>query len=228
MKDFWRNDYDRICQENADRLDGVSVKNRIALIRMFQYVAAFPVSLFQLEVVKKDLIGLALEADMERISLEEKLGVPEEEFCKGLIEEGKTSRSVEKLLLIVRDAILALFIFYTFDFVFNGFSNQTGLEIDVVFFAVFCVIGRELLRAIALRRSGYQDSKKKSRIVFLCYAIIVLFYIGFGWIRVGMNEIVFFPGHGWLIFVILLAAETGAWFINCRYWNRCSAQYDWK
>lgn len=66
MKDFWRNDYDRICQENADRLDGVSVKNRIALIRMFQYVAAFPVSLFQLEVVKKDLIGLASEADMEK------------------------------------------------------------------------------------------------------------------------------------------------------------------
>ena len=56
--------------------------------------------------------------------------------------------------------------------------------------------GRELLRAIALRRSGYQDSKKKSRIVFLCYAIIVLFYNGFGWIRIGMNEIVFFPGHG--------------------------------
>ena len=114
MKDFWRNDYDRICQENADRLDGVSEKNRVALIRMFQYVAAFPVSLF----------------------------------------------------------------------------------------------------------------KKKSRIVFLCYAIIVLFYVG--WISIGMKGIVFFPGHGWLIFVILLAAETGAWFINCRYWNRCSAQYDWK
>ena len=105
MKDFWRNDYDRICWENEKRLDGVSGKNRVALIRMFWYVAAFPVSLFQLEVVKKDLIGLASEADMEKISLEEKLGVSEEEFCKALIEEGKTSRSVEKLLLIVRDAI---------------------------------------------------------------------------------------------------------------------------
>ena len=129
-------------------------------------------------------------------------------------------------MLIARDAILALFIFYTFDFVFNGFSNQTGLEIDVVFFAVFCEIGREVLRAIALRRSGYQDSKKKSRIVFLCYAIIVLFYVG--WISIGMKGIAFFPGHGWLIFVILLAAVAGIWFINCRYWNRCSAQYDWK
>ena len=189
MKDFWRNDYDRICWENEKRLDGVSVKNRVALIRMFWYVAAFPVSLFQLEVVKKDLIGLASEADMEKISLEEKLGVSEEEFCKTLIEEGKTSRSVEKLLLIARDAILALFIFYTFDFVFNGFSNQTGLEIDVV-------------------------------------SIIVLFYVG--WISIGMKGIAFFPGHGWLIFVILLAAVAGIWFINCRYWNRCSAQYDWK
>ena len=226
MKDFWRNDYDRICWENEKRLDGVSGKNRVALIRMFWYVAAFPVSLFQLEVVKKDLIGLASDADMEKISLEEKLGVPEEEFCKALIEEGKTSRSVEKLLLIARDAILALFIFYTFDFVFNGFSNQTGLEIDVVFFAVFCEIGREVLRAVARRRSGYQDSKKKSRIVFLCYAIIVLFYVG--WISIGMKGIAFFPGHGWLIFVILLAAAAGIWFINCRYWNRCSTQYDWK
>ena len=154
MKDFWRNDYDRICWENEKRLDGVSGKNRVALIRMFQYVAAFPVSLFQLEVVKKDLIGLASEADMEKISLEEKLGVPEEEFCKALIEEGKTSRSVEKLLLIARDAILALFIFYTFDFVFNGFSNQTGLEIDVVFFAVFCefMVDNKMALLVLLRK----------------------------------------------------------------------------
>ena len=35
MKDFWRNDYDRICWENEKRLDGVSGKNRVALIRMF-------------------------------------------------------------------------------------------------------------------------------------------------------------------------------------------------
>lgn len=226
MKDFWRNDYDRICQENADRLDGVSEKNRVALIRMFQYVAAFPVSLFQLEVIKKDLIGLASEADMEKISLEEKLGVPEEEFCKGLIEEEKTSRGVERLLLTARSVILSLLILYIIDLVVGGFSNQIGLGIDVVFLAVAFNIGSEILRVVVFRRSGYQNSRKKSRIVFICYAIIVLFYSV--WVSIRTKEIVFFPGHGWLIFVILLAAVAGIWFINCRYWNRCSAQYDWK
>ena len=50
-------------------------------------------------------------------------------------------------------------------------------------FGEMIMIGRELLRAIARRRADIRIRKRKAGLFSLCYAIIVLFYVG--WISIG-------------------------------------------
>ena len=46
-----------------------SDQNRNEVTRMIQYLSSSHLSLFQIEVIQKDLIGIALEADRDRKSV---------------------------------------------------------------------------------------------------------------------------------------------------------------
>lgn len=80
------NNYQKLRQENIDNSLELSDANYAMLDRMIQYISAHNISLFELEVVKKDLIGLAAQAEKNQGSLEDMLGVPEREFCNTLME----------------------------------------------------------------------------------------------------------------------------------------------
>lgn len=225
MKDFWRNDYNRIYHENESGMMKISDDNCRSIIRMCQYISAFPVSKFQLEVIRKDLIGLAMEADMDKMSLEEKLGVSEEEFSRELIKEAERPDCWEKVLYRIRNFILGLTILYTLSFAFARFDNSHGLPVPNIITAFIIVIGIEIARDLILRKGGYHSSVKKTVITRVLYGILaVSFYGG----REIAENIVLFAGYGWLIFVLLVAASVVFCVINHRYWNQCSARYDWK
>lgn len=63
---LFRNNYKKLVQENQYGLAEISGKSFKMLNSMMDYLGTFDVSLFELEVIKKDLIGLAKEADMGR------------------------------------------------------------------------------------------------------------------------------------------------------------------
>ena len=62
------NNYKRLVQENNDAYSEIPIKSYKVLDNMFKYLETFEVSLFELEVIKKDLIGLAKEADREGVA----------------------------------------------------------------------------------------------------------------------------------------------------------------
>lgn len=225
MEAFWRNDYNRIYRENEKGMVKISDDNCRSIIRICQYISAFPVSMFQLEVIRKDLIGLAMEADMDNISLEEKLGVSEEEFSKELIKEAERPDCWEKVLYRIRNFILGLTILYTLSFAFARFNNSHGLPVSSIITAFIIVIAIEIARDLILRKGGYYSSVKKTVITRVLYGILAIsLFVG----RAIAENMTLFSGHGWMIFVLLMTASAVFCVVDHRYWNRCSTRYDWK
>lgn len=89
---LFHNNYSKLKQQNADAIADLSSKNWNHLKKMFEYMSSYNVSLFELEVIKKDLIGATLEADANGIDLNEKIGMDDKEFCDTLLLDALTKR----------------------------------------------------------------------------------------------------------------------------------------
>lgn len=99
---LWKNELTEIRNENAEQISGMNGAMWDQLSPMLEYLSSFSIPMFEEEVIKKDLIGMAKETEIEQISLEEKLGMSSKEFCDNLIEnetERTRKRKVEEQIL---------------------------------------------------------------------------------------------------------------------------------
>lgn len=95
----FRNELKRLEKENNDMAADIECReNYVAVQNMIRYLSSFSLSLFQIQVIRKDLIGMALEADKERLALQDKLGVAPKEFCNDIIQNGESSARSKHLL----------------------------------------------------------------------------------------------------------------------------------
>lgn len=69
------NNYQRLAQENVDNYQKISNKNRNSLLKMMTYLSSFSISKFDLEILRKDLIGMCQEADSASMSLDDYIGI---------------------------------------------------------------------------------------------------------------------------------------------------------
>ena len=67
------NNYKKLKQENIDESVKLKSENRRMIERMTSYLSTKKISLYELEVIKKDIIGMAVEAENEGVSLQEKI-----------------------------------------------------------------------------------------------------------------------------------------------------------
>lgn len=77
---LWDNDLTKIRKENVERIAYMQGTMWDQLAPIVQYLSSFSIPLFEQEVIKKDLIGFAEEADIEGITLEQKLGMSPKGF----------------------------------------------------------------------------------------------------------------------------------------------------
>ena len=85
LKKLWENDLIKIRQENVNRISVLDGKMWDQLYPIVEYLDSSLLPLFEEEVIKKELIGMAEEALIEGITLEEKLGMPGQEFCDQIL-----------------------------------------------------------------------------------------------------------------------------------------------
>lgn len=157
------NNYQKLVSENDKELAKLSEPDWDVLGRMMKYMESFHLSLFELEVIKKDLIGMALEARLEGIDIMKRIGVPEKEFCDGIAENAEKRSLMEWLLPIVRNSIFVAFGFYILKWLLEGLPAHFGITNWTV--CVACVAGGISLFDGWLRgRSVYMNRKKE-----ICY-----------------------------------------------------------
>ena len=150
---LWKNELTEIEMRMQRQISGMNGTMWDQLSPMLEYLSSFSIPMFEEEVIKKDLIGMAKEAEIEQISLEEKLGMSSKEFCDNLIEnetERTRKRKVEEQIL----ELAVNFVWYLTVFLahwgFAGCRTKNGLCIRYVI-----RIFRSIVRCMASWKTYY-------------------------------------------------------------------------
>jgi len=211
-------------QENDDAISEMSRENYDVLRKMMEYISSFSISLFEKEVLRKDLIGICLEADRENQAVLDKMGVSLKEFCDTLRKDCLASSFFEQVIIPARNMFLWLFAVFSIVFIDAGFSNNCGLGIEWVIFALLCSFIQDWVAKIRWRGTFYEMRKKRKYYV-VSLVIDVAVTLCFFTITDG---IVLFYGHGRLVWCVLLVLAATTFFGNNYYWNKVSRQYNWE
>ena len=218
------NNYQRLVQENNDAIAKISGESWSTLCKMFEYMRFYNISLFELEVLKKDLLGAAREADMEGIDFRDKLGMPEKEFCDSLVRDGIEHIWQERIVLAVRNVVLIIFAYYTFMWLLDGMPMDYGIRTEALFFgtvgAFLNYITNHGIRGFGAYRLSDKGKRRASIGVFIVWGIAITAVI--------MKAGFIIRGNGAVIFLILFVLSAATFFGNNIYWNKRSEKYDWK
>ncbi len=206
-----------------------SDQNRNEVTRMIQYLSSSHLSLFQIEVIQKDLIGIALEADREQMTMSEKLGISMKEFCDGIIqstEEYPARR--EHIYQEVVTAVQYLFYLYAIEYIiFQSAPAHWGISIQLtVGLLVFLTLNRMtslyIRNRLSLHPKAYMRSMYNVAMLagFIIYVLITRLFLRH------IHTLLFY-GNGWLILSVLAFMALIATFSMNRYWNNCSQKYNY-
>ncbi|EOS70493.1 hypothetical protein C818_01519 [Lachnospiraceae bacterium MD308] len=223
------NNYKKLVRENKYGLAEISGKNFKVLDSMFKYLRTFEVSLFELEVIKKDLIGLAKEAEAEGVFLLDKLGTTEKEFCDSLAKDGLKPGYMEQIVPLVKAVIIMFFIGYTILWSFEGKPETYGFPGSLIIIGVVAWIYDFLIiRNLERKRAAYSfstgDKYKRKLYRFLVFLALLILFI---WeLPEGMSFTI--HGNGRVIFFILLILSVISFLGNNYYWDKLSEKYNWK
>ncbi|MDO4275956.1 MAG: hypothetical protein Q4D16_19990 [Eubacteriales bacterium] len=215
--------------ENENDMEGIaSDKNKDELIRMIQYLTASSLSIFQIEVIRKDLIGLALEADKEKLSLSEKLGINPKDFCDDIIQNNAEYPSLREHVLQESVSVLQFTaVFYALEFFTHAAPRQWGISaqllcIVIIYFTITRILTSYIRNKFSLHRKPYM------RGIFLITAILGLAaYILITKTFFEDKNLFIISGNGWGILIVLVIISVFATFARNGYWNYCSRKYSY-
>ena len=78
-------------KENEDDFFRIrSEERRKEVSRMIKYISSSSLPLYQIQIIRKDLLGMAQEAERQELPLKDMLGVEPREFCDEIIENAAT------------------------------------------------------------------------------------------------------------------------------------------
>ena len=222
------NNYQRLRQENDDEVVKLSSENIRVIGGMLEYMKSFQLSMFELEVMRKDLIGIAKEAELEQMKFTDRIGMPEKEFCDNMIQGGVSHSFVEWFILILRDVVLVGFLLYSLDFFIDGcpkdYSITLRLLLETIFFGG---IYRLIIVRGVFGRSTYENAGKRKK-NYMIYTgiwvagVVIMIMTGIG------EEYRFISGNGWGIWSVLLVLSLAVFFGSNYFWDKQSEKYNWK
>ena len=224
-----KNAYKELKQENIDNSVKLKRENRLMIEEMMEYITANSIALFEVEILKKDLIGIAMEAEMEGVSLKNKLGVSKKEFCDSLLVDAMKKRPLEVVLLWLTRIMIAIAILNTFMFVMLGCPNKFGVVLSVLVYSCVFIGISEFIELKAKGKYGY-DKEGNNRTIKIEGIFLVLWIIHCTTIspRFDLRNTYIFMGNGWMVTGILLFVTIVIWLLNNYYWNKQSEKYNWK
>jgi len=226
---FLSNDYAKLKQDNIDNSVKLKRENRVMIEEMMDYITANSIALFEVEILKKDLIGIAMEAEMEEVSLSNKLGVSKKEFCDSLLVDAMKKRPLEVVLLWITRIMIAIAILNTFMFVMLGCPDKFGVVLSVLVYSCVFIGISEFIELKAKGKYGY-DKEGKNRTIKIEGIFLVLWIIHCTTIspRFDLHDTYIFVGNGWIVTGVLLVLTAVIYLFNNYYWNKQSEKYNWK
>jgi len=218
------NNYQKIRQDNKDENAKLKPENRKAIERMTEYISYNDVALFELEVIKKDLIGLAAEAEEEDVDFLSKLGMEEKEFCESLLNDAMKKNKFERVLLLARNLSIATCILTTYFCVSTGFPEKFGLVTSMMVTASIFVIFLELIgfdKLVGKKRVYNAKDKNKTMVMVVALEWIILLNVD-----LPITNLIY--GDSKVITGVTILITMIIFLFNSFYWNKQSEKYNWK
>ena len=214
---LWKNELTEIRNENSDLIREMSGAMWDQLSPMVEYISSFSIPMFEEEVIKKDLIGMAKEAEIEKISLEEKLGMPRKEFCDSLVKESmRKSKMIECIMEVAVHFIWNLTFFWVLELVLFG-------EPDKIY-AAYAVFSFMIALTDVWNPGGRMVWNKKVKVIKPLIWIGIIMIIVYTNVRTDLA----IKGNLFVIGGCLSLASLLAFSLRINYWNHQSQKYDWK
>lgn len=226
MKIF-SNNYDRIRQDNIDESVKLKSENQKKIERMGTYLSSHNVALFELEMMKKDLIGFAKEAEELGVPIEENLGMSQKDFCDSLLDGAMGKNFFDEILLSLRKIMLIVCGLTVSEFLYFGFPKEFGLLFSILFFVSIWTFLSDIVELKIRRRFVYPEDRKKKVVSYLITGIplaVLLVAVPF----LAKGRIYIFYGNGWAVVAAVLVVTLAVVLLNNLYWNLQSKKYKWK
>ena len=225
---IFQNNYTKLLEENERAETKMSFKNISDIRDAINYFRGQGTSLFELEVIKKDMISLAQEAEIENLSLEEKLGMSIPEFCENMEKENPASNWMGHLLKLLQTAFFILTSIYTFEFFTVALSSPSNFGIlieDIILVSLIIILdyGIDYL----LNRFIFDPNSLKHKFL-ICIRNFIwgLFFIFIFCFNTDPHYLI--RGNGWVIEIVLLLITFLLWIGNNYYCNKQSEKYNWQ
>ncbi len=217
---FYSN-YRKLVKENNDELLRLPQQDWEIFERMMKYMASFRLSRFELEVIRKDLIGMAGEAGIE---FSDRLGMPEKEFCDRLIKDATRQGVMERAIPAVRNAMLVVLGFYILEWLLEGTPEIYGVTNKLLFFGGTMAV-LTLFDEWSKGRRIYISNRWR-KITWTVYSMIHFVFEDPSVYYTGIFPIKFVAmGNGKVILAVLAVLSAAVYLWGNYYYDRCLKRY---
>lgn len=213
-----KNEWKQLCKENNTRQSRLREKDQDVLDDVLSYLKSTNRNPYDLEVLRKDLIGMAEEAQDRGESLEDVIGPDRKDFCEGLAETLRPSTMADWVVFNAPNALFGAWLALSFSLSKDRFGIEFGstpgmalLLLVIYFWLVTMMYQRTRFRY----QSGQPNYKALglSVLLFLPIAGIAYWYAK-------MGSAVWFT----LPWPVVVAGGVGIWIAAVWYRNQRVAQ----
>lgn len=219
-----KNELALLKKENKLRTEFIPEEDRDMIRRMSQYISSRRIGAFDVEVTRKELIGMALGAMQDGESLQTVIGKDEKEFCDDIIENSKKTLVSEVLLMSILRGIMyygiALIASVLLFDVYGKVTFNSYLLIFAPLWALFCVI----IDIFIGERYSYEEGfKKYIPMTIFCVSLFICLFL----------EDYLLPGvvvevSRGLVLGIVIVGGVVLKFIYDSYINYIAKNYHWR
>lgn len=217
-----KNELNLLRKENKLREEFLSDIDRKAITRMLSYINMPKISCFEAEVMRKELIGMALEAEQRGEALIDVIGEDEKAFCDEMRRSG-SERQVKEQMINGFYRVSSFFMIYV---IITPLMYWGSIPISVnvlVFLPVWSILGLMIDCYIKPRCIYEIGVKKLLPIIFQSAAFIILILcVGFS-----SREVLFYINQ-WIAVVVVGVIWLISKITYDSYIHKISKKYSWQ
>ena len=210
-------------QKNEVAHNALALENREVLNRMMRYLSSTKISVFALEDMRHDLIGMAMQAQQRGERFADALGMPERQFCDELAQNSPRRTLGEwvgnSLIAMLWLELLMVVLGIATEWQPGRFVVTRFILFQMVVWIPVVYWGADWLD----RRGVYTDGPAKNAGLVLRLVLLAGFLLG-AWL---MGRVVLFTLPVAAVFVPLVVALVAAYWYRGRCCRQAAARYAW-
>lgn len=190
----------KLRKENNEKGKQLTKENNKILTDMVVYLHSGNLCEYDIEIMRRELLGMALEAQARNDSFENTIGSDHKAFCDELMKNGRKKTKYEKALetssiLVFGVGVLVLYeivlnmIVTVIKFGLNSLSFEIPVAWGFIITTVFCVIAAYVFVHIISKHSFSMNLQRYQVLFGFAFAV---FFAGFTFIKITMNKMILF------------------------------------